>query len=87
MLQAVSSSYASAAMLRVVVLLRPRTRLVLEDASQLVLAGVLAEVPDEERVAGRIILCVCDGGIAPRLHRHLQPAALSGQGSPHRLLH
>ncbi len=54
------------------VLRRKHTRLVLEDASKLILAGVLAEVPDEQCVAGRIVLCVRYCNIAPWLHRHLQ---------------
>ena len=67
-----SHSNADAASKGVMFPEQPRTRLVLEDASQLVLAGVLTEVANEQRVAGRIVLCVCDWSIAPRMHRHLQ---------------
>ena len=70
------------------VLTRLRTGLILEDASQLILAGVLAEVPNEQRVAGRIILCIRNRNIASWLHRHLQKgtfsscSSLDGRGLP-----
>ncbi len=54
------------------VLNRPRTWLILKNASQLILTGVLAEVSNEQRVAWRVVLCVRDRNIASWLHRYLQ---------------